>query len=204
MDTSEKWKPVVGYEGAYEVSDLGRVRSVDRQVWNGRVWHSKSGRTLSVFRGNYSKVRLKVNGDAKTRNVHTLVAEAFIGERPDGLEVCHGNGDPHDNRASNLRYDTKAANSADRVKHGTAYRRRNKSACFKGHDYEPGSYYVDKQSGKRVCLACERERSRLANARKTTCKRGHPLTEFRADGRRCCKTCARDAWNIHREREKTA
>jgi hypothetical protein len=62
----------------------------------------------------YKYVTLYYKGRGKTRRVHTLVAEAFIGPRPDGMEVCHGNGTPTDNRAENLRWDTHKVNCNER------------------------------------------------------------------------------------------
>lgn len=55
----------------------------------------------------------------KARTIHQLVAEAFIGPRPEGLETCHNDGDPTNNHVGNLRYATHAENAADMVKHGT-------------------------------------------------------------------------------------
>jgi len=76
----ENWKPVVGYEGIYEVSSLGRVRSKDRKVWNGRVYYDKKGRILkqSKTTTGYWKVELYKNRKKKSKKVHRLVAKSFI------------------------------------------------------------------------------------------------------------------------------
>lgn len=113
----EEWRPVVGYEGLYEVSNLGRVRC--SAAGRGRV----AGRVLKQSPRN-DKGYLRVNlWNATQRNhfVHHLVAEAFIGLRPDGHLVLHtnGNGNATDNRAENLRYGSHADNSADAKLHGT-------------------------------------------------------------------------------------
>ena len=63
---------------------------------------------------------ITANGQQRTYGAHQLVALAFIGPRPEGLEVCHGDGDSSNNCLDNLRYDTKAGNAADQVAHGTA------------------------------------------------------------------------------------
>lgn len=116
--TNEIWMPVKNFPG-YEVSNLGRVRT-----WKKR--NGKSLRTEPVLKSSrldangYYKVDLIQDGNRKTMWVHRLVAEAFLGSIHDGMHVCHNNGIPSDNRLENLRIDTPKANSADRVKHGTA------------------------------------------------------------------------------------
>lgn len=111
----EEWRPVVGYEGLYEVSIFGRVRC--SAVGRGRV----VGRVLRQSPRN-NKGYLRVNlWNATQRNhfVHHIVAEAFVGPRPDGQLVLHTNGSATDNRAENLRYGSHADNSADAKRHGT-------------------------------------------------------------------------------------
>lgn len=203
---TELWRPVPGLEDRYEVSDAGRVRSLTVRVYAGQGRTRISpGRVLSAYRGDrYVKVSLKQDGRQFGRNVHRLVAEAFLGPCPQGMEVCHNNGDAHDNRLSNLRYDTHANNSLDRRAHGTAFRRREEPECFHGHPYSEGSFYVDRGSGKRVCLECEADRGnrrradlRAAEGRPhrsqlTHCKQGHPFDGH--NGRqKVCRTCAREA-----------
>lgn len=67
----------------------------------------------------YRKFRVAVNGVIQEPYVHQLVLETFIGPCPPGMQACHNNGDRTDNRAANLRWDTPAANQADRIIHGT-------------------------------------------------------------------------------------
>lgn len=119
--SDERWLPVVGYEGLYEVSDLGRVRLLDRMVsgWRG-LQHKLPGRlsrARSLSRGVYRKVALTKNGVWALRPIHQLVLEAFVGPRPEGMVCCHNNGIGGDNRLANLRWDTPASNTADRVRH---------------------------------------------------------------------------------------
>jgi hypothetical protein len=121
--TEEIWKPVPGYEGRYEVSDLGRVRSLDREIIcmgeiKGSYVSRKKGRVLRPGPSNYGHLSV-VLGRGKTRMVHELVLRAFVGEPPDKHECCHNNGDPTDNRLSNLRWGTRSENSVDAVKHGS-------------------------------------------------------------------------------------
>lgn len=93
-----------------------------------------------------------------SRRVHLLVLEAFVGPCPPGLEGCHTNGDGLDNKLTNLRWDTHAANMQDRLRHG-----RNPSAnateCPKRHEYTPENTRIYR--GKRHCRACDRERRRV-------------------------------------------
>jgi hypothetical protein len=108
---TEVWKPVVGYEGMYEVSDRGRVRSLHGNVnFPGRsgrirVPHEQANGYLTVSLWN-------PGGSPKVRRatIHKLVAAAFIGERPRGCEVNHRNGNKRDNRAENLEYATRTQN----------------------------------------------------------------------------------------------
>lgn len=92
----------------------------------GNVYSRKSGeyRRLRPSRTPFGYVSLSLyeKGKRHMRMAHRLVAEAFIGPCPPGLEVAHCNGDPADNRVENLRYDTRSGNLADRAKHGTEQR----------------------------------------------------------------------------------
>lgn len=118
---SELWKPVAGYEGLYEVSDLGRVRSLPRTTRTGI-----RGGTLLSLRGTdkdgYAQVGLCRAGKVWIRKVHTLVLEAFVGARPTEMVACHCDGNCKNNMLSNLRWDTPKANSRDAVGHGTIRR----------------------------------------------------------------------------------
>ena len=105
----ETWKAIPGYEGLYEVSDQGRVRSF-RRVANGQLL--RPGR---MPQGHLS-VAL---GRGNSQCVHKLVLLAFVGPAPDKHECCHNNGNPADNRLENLRWGTRSENIKDAVRHGT-------------------------------------------------------------------------------------
>lgn len=121
----EKWKSVSGYEGYYEVSNLGRLQSLDRMIVD-KVGRKRSigGKMLKLClnSNDHYHATLSKGNRRVSKKIHQLVAEAFIGPRPIGCEVCHNNGQPLDNEVGNLRYDTSAGNQADRLKHGTSNR----------------------------------------------------------------------------------
>jgi len=120
-DRLETWKPVVGFEGQYEVSDQGRVRSLDRS-WQQRskkgnlYTHHKRGRLLRPGRMSGGHVSVTL-GKGNSRTVHSLVMEAFCGPAPEGMEVLHRNGNPSDSRLCNLRYGTRRENGLDKKWH---------------------------------------------------------------------------------------
>jgi hypothetical protein len=114
---TETWKPVVGHEAAYEVSDHGRVRSLARRVrlvtrQAGETTRSVPPRILRPGANKSGHLSVAI-GRRNNRLVHQLVLEAFVGPRPEGYEVLHCNGDPTDNRLSNLRYGTRSENLKD-------------------------------------------------------------------------------------------
>ncbi len=121
-----KWKDVPGWEGSYQVSDTGLVKSLDRTVVrrNGSPMPIKGKlRSAPVGKRGYPVVSLnRVGRKLSLRPVHALVTEAFLGAKPSGQEVCHWNGDKTDNRISNLRYGSASENQKDRVRHGTSNR----------------------------------------------------------------------------------
>lgn len=113
---TEQWRPVVGHEGLYEVSDQGRVRTVARWHRTGATPRLLPVKTLAQAIGgraeNYKRVMLR----APTRHayVHHLVLEAFVGPRPPDMQVCHINDDGFDNRLANLYYGSRDDNEIDR------------------------------------------------------------------------------------------
>lgn len=109
----ETWKPVIGYEKWYEVSNLGRVRSL--RVRNKHVDRPRT--TPLILKFNITStgyLAVSLRGDCpKHPSVHALVARAFIGPCPKGLEIDHINRDRKDNRVSNLRYVSRFDNHAN-------------------------------------------------------------------------------------------
>lgn len=100
----EEWRAIPGFEGYYEVSDLGRVRSLDRVISRSNsVPQTIAGRIMrqqpTTRRRNYLAVKLSTGNVKTTARVAVLVSRAFIGERPAGEELRHLNGRSMDNRA---------------------------------------------------------------------------------------------------------
>lgn len=158
MDSKEEvWKDVPGYEGVYQVSNRGRVKSQRRFGSSGGILtprvKSDSG---------HLRVSLCQSGKVKDFLIHRLVLFAFVGFPEQGLECCHNNGDPADNRLENLRWDTSKANSEDIARHGrTSNPWVGRTHCSRGHELSPDNVYSPpKQPGRRVCRTCRRRSER--------------------------------------------
>lgn len=119
---SELWVPAFGWEGFYEVSNLGNVRSVQRKGKTSFGERSYGGKVLNPIKHNsgYLVVNLTVSkGKRKQVLIHRLILESFLGPAPAGSECCHSNGNRNDPRLENLRWDTRKNNHADKRVHGT-------------------------------------------------------------------------------------
>jgi len=121
----ETWKDIPGYEGHYQASDLGRIKSLSR------VTVKKNGVSMSVkekilsgkaHRHGYSSYVLRKDGKSHPFHGHVLVMRAFKGMPDPGLIICHNDSDGSNNRLENLRYDTAKSNYADTVAVGNALR----------------------------------------------------------------------------------
>lgn len=99
----EEWRPVVGYEGYYEISSFGRVKSLSR-TRGGGIYSSEKILKQSLTRKGYCSVGFSKHSNGKTCSVHSLVALMFIGERPPNLVIDHIDNNPLNNQATNLRY----------------------------------------------------------------------------------------------------
>lgn len=174
LNQAEIWKPVVGHEGSYEVSDHGRVRSLPRVIHKSDGTHQTlKGRVLrpTPHGAGYYQVAI---GRSGTMLIHRLVLEAFVCPQPPGQEACHYDDDPKNNHLSNLRWDTKSNNRHDSVRNGT-HQAVKKTHCVRGHFLfgENLRPYTTRTTGLRNCLACARAHSR--------CWRKKHLTPFIQD-----------------------
>lgn len=145
----ETWRPVVGDEQRYDVSNLGHVRS------------RRTGQVLRPVRQPSGHLRISTWGPGRTRrnySVHRLVLEAFVGACPPGFECCHGDGDPANNALTNLRWDTRSSNVLDKVRHG-AHNNASKTHCARGHEFTTDNTYRPKTRGAalRQCRTCHRD-----------------------------------------------
>lgn len=158
----ERWLPIPGYEGRYDVSDAGRVRSW--LAWQGRP----VPRLLTPTSDASGYLGVKLDGrKGRTSRVHRVVCEAFMGPRPEGFVTRHLNGDRHDNRLANLAYGTNSENMLDSVRHGT-HRQAGTTHCPKGHPYSEGNTYTGRRGNGetfRACRTCRNAFKRAARAR---------------------------------------
>jgi hypothetical protein len=116
----EEWRRVIGFD-AYEVSSLGNVRSVDRDVIGvDGIRQRFKGKPLRLMRSPKGHLFVSLCQKAKYTRifVHRLVLEAFVGPCPPNMQTCHNNGDGFDNRVENLRWDTARKNAIDAIRHG--------------------------------------------------------------------------------------
>ena len=159
---SMQWKPVPGFEGSYEVSDTGLVRSLDRTIETvsrtGRPYmQRRPGRILKpgkVGTNNHLHVVLEGRVD---RSVHHLVLEAFIGPCPPGLMARHADDDPTNNNLRNLSWGTRSYNSYDAIRNGRHWQ-VNKTHCINGHPLSGDNLLPNLKHRK--CRACARRRQR--------------------------------------------
>lgn len=204
----ETWKPVVGWEGFYEVSS------------HGRVWSCRTRRFLKFDHSQmgHCRVTFSYKGKHDRRLVHRIVVEAFAGEIPDGMMVCHNDGDPTNNHVENLRIDTQSSNILDTLKHGTNPN-SNKTRCPKGHPYSSENLVISRGGRGRECRKCRNassKRSRdaaVAAPRKPlklggSCPKGHVYDEANTSmsraGYRYCKACNRDRVREHAKTKREA
>ena len=152
--SDEQWRPVVGFEDTYVVSDHGQVMSLPRTV---RGPHGstcvRAGRLRKLRlhkRGYLTVILTAADGTKHSKQVHCLVLEAFVGPRPEGLMGCHGPGGQQDNHVGNLRWDTQSNNVRDQLKYGTHPSGATEDSCGRGHVRTAENTYW-----KRGCRDCD-------------------------------------------------
>lgn len=163
----EIWKPIPGFEGLYEASTYGRIRSPER-----KSPYSKSECGYRIFKAHIMKqtdthegrmvVNLRRGYKSNVMKVHRVIMLTFVGERPAGTEICHNDGNYRNNRLENLRYDTSSSNSFDMVEHGVHFWAK-RDACCRGHKFSGKNLIIitdeDGLFKQRGCRACNRTRS---------------------------------------------
>lgn len=113
----EQWKSVPEWEGHYEVSDLGRIKSLARELRDGRV-RKEHIRTPASRRNKPAKITFICGDRVELHQVHRVVLAAFVGPAPTGLWGLHRDDDKRNNALSNLYYGTPQQNADDRVANG--------------------------------------------------------------------------------------
>lgn len=118
--TTELWKDIKNYEAIYQVSDHGQIRRL-------KGYRCKKQRLLKPkYVNKYPSVDLCNNGLSKNYRMHTLVLNTFIGHKPKGMECRHLDGNPVNNKLSNLKWGTHSENQQDSIKHGTFFHPDNR------------------------------------------------------------------------------
>jgi hypothetical protein len=158
---NELWKDIPGYVGYYQISDLGRVRGLERESFNGVGSYTIKSKILKEHPGGkmgYMGVSLCKEGKPKTFRVHVLAALTFLGERPEGYHVGHLDGNPTNNRASNLRYLTVKENIQQSYKDsGLGANRNNGKLIEYGGESLSLSQWAKKLGCNRDSLAHRKE-----------------------------------------------
>jgi hypothetical protein len=132
----EEWRDIPGYEGLYQVTNTGMVRSLDRPHRKGQMMSPQ----VDKSRYGHVKYHLCKNGKMRGFYAHQLVMLAFVGPCPEGMEVRHLNGVPGDNRVQNLRYGTAKENSQDSILHGTKQRCAAKLSAYMKAKHASGEH----------------------------------------------------------------
>ncbi|QIG57716.1 HNH endonuclease [Arthrobacter phage Sarge] len=157
-----EWRAIPGYEGHYEVSDDGQIRSLPRlnarnQPIGGHILKP------NVETDGYQRVDLFMRGARSHVAVHRMVMLAFEGPCPEGQEVLHGDGNRVHNRLPNLSYGTRSENALDTIRHGMNVNAA-KTHCKRGHEFTADNTHLNVNGSRecRRCTAIRRQRRREA------------------------------------------
>ena len=123
----EEWRDVVGFEGFYQVSNLGRVKSLDRTTCDGK---QLKGRIIAPVGTRYLSANLWMNGKSYNKMVHRIVGEAFVSNPDNLLEINHKDKNTTNNRADNLEWVTSSDNHNHGVSTRKSYSYRKKVKCL--------------------------------------------------------------------------
>jgi len=142
------WKPVIGYEGSYHVSSHGEIRSLltDRILKPGI--QSRGYQTVLLYDGSKPK-------RPRSKTVHSIVAEAFIGERPDKMTINHIDGNKSNNRLENIEYCSMRDNALHAIANGLTTPPRSQTAKLDGNQVKliRDIYAAKPPRGTQACLA---------------------------------------------------
>lgn len=201
-----RWRSVKDFPN-YKISSDGQVWSQPRRNTRGGLL-----KPFPIAKG-YLRVELRNETRQKGYLVHLLVLEAFVGPCPPGIQARHRNGNPTDNRLSNLHWGTGSENQFDSIAHGT-HPQASKTHCKAGHEYTEENIYRP-PSGERACRICRSARKRtrralfcqgVASANRTHCPAGHEYTTentyIHPAGYRTCRVCRTEQKRARRERLK--
>lgn len=222
---TEEWLPVVEWEGIYEVSNIGRVRRILA------LTNNRAGNVLKAGpdKNGYPRVFLSRDSRRCTRPVHRLVAEAFIGPRPDGLTINHKDGCKTHNAFTNLEYITNTENQRHARATGLMVSPKGEAAAahkltwlqvreirtrYKPYDQNYGQYVLAKEYGVRETTVWNIIRGITwpdasydppkSIERDGMCLRGHSLEGdnliIQSNGNRRCRACYRSGQNERRSR----
>lgn len=165
--STESWIAVPDFD-RYEVSNLGRVRSVDytnTDTLGRRLFHRGTVLQPVPDQDGYLRVTLYNRVRKQVLPIHRIVLTAFTGPCPAGMEGCHRNGDHLDNTPGNLRWGSDSSNVRDMVRHGR-HHCVQRNHCPRGHDLvEPNLIISTLRQGRRSCLACRRAKAAQRNAK---------------------------------------
>ena len=178
---SLEWRDIPGYEGLYQISDYGDVRSL------------RLGGLLkpSVQRKGHFRVSLS----GRWFLVHRLVLMTFVGPPPPECPLgLHKDGVPSNNHVANLYWGTYSSNRYDAVRHGT-HNMSRKTHCKQGHEFSPENTWISSTNGQRVCRECKRSAYKPhPKPPRLICGNGHVLAEVGVRKNGNCRQCVRD-WN---------
>lgn len=149
-----EWRDVPGWENLYRVSDAGDVFSL------------RAGRNLKPRpeTDGHTSVVLCLDGRREPWLTHRLILSAFVGPCPEGLEGCHDNGIPDDNRLANLYWGTRSENTFDKIRHGN-HPFANRDVCSSGHEYTEANTYHHPR-GIRQCRECMKRYKKKYNEKR--------------------------------------
>lgn len=132
----EKWKDVVGYEGLYEVSNKGRIKTTRRKGTQGGF------KKFTTNQDGYYRVKLCKDGKGRRTMVHRVVYEAFVGEIPKGLEINHID----ENKTNNCVENLEAVTHLENVRHGTGIERMKAGLCKAVLQFTPDGKLVERHN----------------------------------------------------------